>query len=218
MNTLITLTGPTCSGKSHLQDMLTGAGHNMGTVITATTRAPRKGELDGVDYHFWDQPTFDSMRDQGKLIEWAEFSGAFYATPVASLQHAFERGNGLAVQVIEPQGLKLLHAAFAQRDDLQGCRLLPVFMDCGLDIVARRFMQRYRADLGDALARRPGDIEAITGYYERRLVSILTVEVDWRREALADQSRDRQIYAMIVDEFGSETQGQVIARILHSAF
>ena len=214
MNTLVTLTGPTCSGKSHLQDVLTGPAHAMGTVITATTRAPRKGERDGVDYHFWDFTTFDQQRDQGLLIEWAEFSGAYYATPVASLHAAFSAGHGRAVQVIEPQGLKSLHTAFAQREDLRDSRLLPVFLDCPFDVVAQRFMQRYRTDLGEALARYPENIATITRYYERRLVSILTDEVDWRGEAFADQSRDRKIYDLIVEEFGSETESEVITRIL----
>lgn len=216
MNTLITLTGPTCSGKSHLQDLLTGAAHRMGTVITATTRPPRKGEHDGTDYHFWTDQRFADAHANDLLVESAAFSGAQYGTPLQSLRRAFADGRGCAVQVIEPQGLKLLHKAFAQRADLADCRLLPVFVDCNMATVAARFMKRYRADLGEALAKAPGSIEAVTTYYERRLVSILTVEVDWRREAMNDQCAGHPLYRVIVDEFGAETEDHVVKRILRA--
>lgn len=214
MNILITLTGPTCSGKSHLQDLLTGPGHRMGTVITATTRAPRKGEVDGIDYHFLSDEQFTRMVEEGAFVESTQFSGARYGTPVASLKQAFEMGRGRAAQVIEPQGVRAMHEAFKTHPALQECRLLPVFLHCPFDVVANRFMQRYRADLGDALARTPGNIETITRYYERRLVSILTVEVGWRQEALDDQRHGCQLYELVVDEFGAESEGYVLGRIL----
>jgi guanylate kinase len=49
-NTLITLTGPSCAGKTTLEDRLIKAGFDR--VISNTTRAPRRGEIDGVHYHF----------------------------------------------------------------------------------------------------------------------------------------------------------------------
>lgn len=217
MHTLLTLTGPTCSGKSHLQQRLTKPeyGGRMGQVVTATTRPVRKNEIPGVDYFFYDRADFEAQVKEGAMLESAEFSGHWYGTPLASLHRAFAQGNGCAVQVIEPQGLKSIRQAVTARGSALGFNLRSCFVDCPREVVAMRFMQRYRADLGKALAEAPGEIEAITRYYERRLVSILGVEVDWRREAtLVSAELGSGLYDLVIDEFGAETESQVIERIL----
>jgi guanylate kinase len=188
----------------------------MAPVITATTRPPRRNEVPGVHYHFYSKSEFEDRIAAGEMLEWAHFSTAMYGTPIDSLQRAFAQGNGRAVQVLEPQGLKSLHAVVAQRGNEPGFKLVPIFMDCPLGIVAHRFMRRYRADLGKALANSPAEIEAVTRYYESRLVSILTVEVEWRREALAAEGPESRPYQLVIDEFGPETEDQVIARIMKS--
>lgn len=210
MNTLVTLTGPSCSGKTHLRGLLAGRAFGMGTVVTATTRLPRKGERDGVDYHFWSNEEFALARASRGLVEDAEFCHARYGTPVASLVTAFERGQGRAVQVIEPQGLKLLHAAFATHPALAGCRLLPVFVDCARPVIAERFLRRYRADLDAARERGPADIEKVTRDYGARLATALTVESAWRPEA----DGHPELYSLIVEAFGPETEADVLDEIV----
>ena len=51
--------------------------------ISATTRTPRPGEVDGADYHFWDEARFQQGVEQGAFLEWARVFGRLYGTPHA---------------------------------------------------------------------------------------------------------------------------------------
>jgi guanylate kinase len=71
--------------------------------VSVTTRAPREGEVDGVDYHFVDQPTFRGMVESGELLEWAEFAGNLYGTPRDPVIEQVAQGK-VVVLDIEVQG------------------------------------------------------------------------------------------------------------------
>src|SRR5688572_8212287 len=86
---LFVLSGPSGVGKDAVLTRLLGAKppvpglEGVRKCVTATTRAPRAGEVGGVDYHFWDMETFQAHVEQGALLEWAEVFGNFYGTPRA---------------------------------------------------------------------------------------------------------------------------------------
>jgi guanylate kinase len=68
--------------------------------VSVTTRAPRESEVDGVDYTFVDDATFDAMRDAGELLEWAElFAGTRYGTPRAFVDAALESGRDVILEI-----------------------------------------------------------------------------------------------------------------------
>ena len=71
--------------------------------VSATTRAPRAGETDGVQYYFVDRDEFTSMIDEGRMLEWAEYSGNFYGTPKDSVYSHMEEGKQVLLE-IEVQG------------------------------------------------------------------------------------------------------------------
>lgn len=71
--------------------------------VSVTTRAPRPGEVDGVDYHFVSPERFQELIDQDELLEWAEYAGERYGTPWAPVEEAVAAGR-IVVLDIELQG------------------------------------------------------------------------------------------------------------------
>ena len=69
--------------------------------VSATTRAPRPGEIDGRDYHFVSREQFDEMIDRGELLEWADIHGGLQrsGTPAAPVVEALEAGAPILVEV-----------------------------------------------------------------------------------------------------------------------
>ncbi len=71
--------------------------------ISATTRVPREGEVDGREYFFLTRDAFESMIENGQLIEWAEYVGNYYGTPKAYVEKQLELGKDVILE-IEIQG------------------------------------------------------------------------------------------------------------------
>lgn len=76
----VVISGPSGVGKSTLIDALLRK-PGVRLAVSATTREPRDGEVDGVDYHFVPREEFEAMRDNGELLEWADVHGRLYGTP-----------------------------------------------------------------------------------------------------------------------------------------
>lgn len=71
--------------------------------VSATTRAPREGEKDGVDYHFMTREQFTQMAENGGMLEYAEYCGNFYGTPKRAVDEMLEAGRDVLLE-IEVQG------------------------------------------------------------------------------------------------------------------
>ena len=99
---LVILSGPSGVGKDTLLDRLQ-LDPGIQRVCAFTTREPRSGEIDGVDYHFVDRETFDRMALAGEFVEFKIVHGNGYATPVAGLQRILDEGK-FAVLKIDTQG------------------------------------------------------------------------------------------------------------------
>jgi len=78
---LTVLSGPSGVGKSTVVAHLRGSHPEVWLSVSATTRTPRPGEVDGVQYHFVDNEQFDKLIAADELLEWAEFAGNRYGTP-----------------------------------------------------------------------------------------------------------------------------------------
>lgn len=78
---LLVLSGPSGVGKSTVVRQLRAAHPEVWLSVSATTRFPRPGEVDGVHYRFVSQEQFDQLASSGGLLEWAEFAGNRYGTP-----------------------------------------------------------------------------------------------------------------------------------------
>ena len=81
--------------------------------VSATTRLPRSGEADGVDYHFVDKPTFEAKVESGEILEWAEYGGNLYGTLRSSVQPILDAGQNVILD-IENEGAKQIRASYPQ--------------------------------------------------------------------------------------------------------
>lgn len=96
---LIIISGPSGAGKGTIVKELRRALPTLHISISATTRLPRSGEVDGVDYYFLERAVFNKMIKEGQLLEWAEVYGNFYGTPRHYVQEALERGNDVILEI-----------------------------------------------------------------------------------------------------------------------
>ena len=98
---------PSGAGKTSIAHALRAARQDVEFSISATTRPPRPGERDGVDYFFHSEEEFRRMIDAGELLEWAVVHGNLYGTPRRNLDGAAGRGHHLLLD-IDVQGSRLV--------------------------------------------------------------------------------------------------------------
>lgn len=89
---LIIVSGPSGSGKTTLCKRLMKDAR-VKRSVSFTTREPREGEQDGVDYHFIEKRRFEELIREDKLIEYAEYCGSYYGTPLAPVKEAMRKGE-----------------------------------------------------------------------------------------------------------------------------
>jgi guanylate kinase len=104
------ITGPSGVGKGTLIRGLLDRVPGLELSVSATTRAPRPGERDGVDYHFLTPEQFEARVAEGDFVEHAEYSGNQYGTLRSELEHRAAAGAGVVLE-IEVQGARQVRAA-----------------------------------------------------------------------------------------------------------
>jgi len=103
---LIVLSGPSGVGKGTVRkELFSQPNTNYEYSISMTTRNPREGEVDGVDYFFKTREEFEALIEQGGLLEHAEFVGNYYGTPLAYVNETLDAGRDVFLE-IEVQGAK----------------------------------------------------------------------------------------------------------------
>ena len=100
---LIVLSGPSGVGKSTAVAEVMKHQPNLQFSVSATTRPMRPGETEGKGYYFMDRSRFETLRDGGELLEWAEYVGNYYGTPAAPVDEALDAGVDILLD-IEPVG------------------------------------------------------------------------------------------------------------------
>ena len=97
---LVVLAGPTAVGKGTVATAVRERHPEVWISVSATTRAPRPGEVDGVHYHFVDDATFDAMIAEGRLLEWAVVHGAArYGTPREPVEESLALGRPSMLEI-----------------------------------------------------------------------------------------------------------------------
>ena len=96
---LIILSSPSGAGKSTLARRLMDWDPTLSFSVSATTRAPREGEVDGQHYHFVDESKFKDMVIQGEMLEHAHVFGNFYGSPSEPVRKAIETGRDVLFDV-----------------------------------------------------------------------------------------------------------------------
>ncbi len=127
--------------------------------VSHTTRKPRSGERDGVDYHFVTREQFDALVDRGAFVEHAEYGGNRYGTSWSSLDGPLDRGRDLLLE-IEVQGAGQIRA---RRSDARFVFLLPPSMQ----ELERRLRGRGTDDEAEVERRLgivAGELRAVHGF------------------------------------------------------
>ena len=104
------ITGPSGVGKGTLIRALREQVPELELSVSATTRDPRPGEVDGIDYHFLTQDQFDSHQESGDFIEWARYAGNRYGTLSSELSERLALGVAVVLE-IEVQGARQVRSS-----------------------------------------------------------------------------------------------------------
>ena len=108
---LIVISGPSGAGKGTIVKALLDQYASIHYSVSATTRPPREGEVNGVNYWFVSREEFLHMREHDELLEWAEVYGNFYGTPRRRVMEAINRGHDIILE-IDPQGAMKVKSGF----------------------------------------------------------------------------------------------------------
>lgn len=108
---LIVLTGPSGVGKGTLLRSLLQRHSQLYLSVSATTRSPRPGEIDGLHYYFVSRSQFEQMVAGNQLLEWAEYAGNYYGTPRQQVEEHIQQGKWVILE-IELAGARQIKQTF----------------------------------------------------------------------------------------------------------
>lgn len=110
---LFVISGPSGAGKGTLVARIRDQRPSLGLTVSATTRAPREGEVDGVTYHFMTREEFSARVERGEFVEWAEVHGNCYGTLVREVESKLAAGSSLILE-IDVQGALQVRERFPE--------------------------------------------------------------------------------------------------------
>lgn len=110
---LIVISGPSATGKGTICKELLSTHKELAYSISATTRAPREGEINGVNYWFTSKDEFKKMIAEERLLEWAEVYGNYYGTPIERVKSMLCEGKDVILE-IDTQGAMQVKKKFAE--------------------------------------------------------------------------------------------------------
>lgn len=119
---VIVISGPSGSGKSTVAKTLCEVDDTLRLSISATTRNPRRHEIEGVDYHFLTQEQFEIQIEQDAFLEWAKYGNHLYGTPKSEVSASQQEGKDTILE-IEVNG-----ALQVSQKDLSPARCILIFL------------------------------------------------------------------------------------------
>jgi guanylate kinase len=187
----LVLAGPSGAGKTSVAQQLLASDPGLRRSISATTRAPRTGEVDGRDYYFCSQAEFDALVASGGMLEHATVFGRSYGIPRAPVEAALSKGQDV-VFVIDWQGHRSLRAALP--GDVVGVFLMPPSFD---ELEARL---RARGDKDEDVARRMAEARSEASHRDEFDHVVINDDLDVATEAvravLQDAREERMTYKL----------------------
>ena len=167
---MLVLSSPSGAGKTSLSRRLLEQDGNITMSVSATTRNPRPGEIDGTDYHFLDMVTFGEMRNRDAFLEYARVFDHYYGTPREPVEDALLQGRDVLFD-IDWQGTQQLQEAAAE--DLVKVFILPP----SAAELERRLKARAQ-DSNETVARRMADASAEISHYPEYDYIIVNHDLD----------------------------------------
>ncbi len=110
---LIIITGPSGVGKGTVVKELLDKDKDIWLSVSATTRSPRMGEKNGENYYYISDEKFKDMIDKKEFLEWAQFAGNYYGTPLSTVNEKIEMGFIVLLE-IEVEGAKQIKEKFPE--------------------------------------------------------------------------------------------------------
>lgn len=156
---LLIISGPSGVGKGRICEALLSQDKNTVYSVSATTRAPRAREKDGVNYHFISREEFREKREAGQFLEWAEVYGNYYGTLSADVDRLLAEGKNVILE-IDTQGAAQIKSV--RPDGLSVFILPPSFKELKRRIVSRG--SETPAMLALRLSRAESEIAAAKNY------------------------------------------------------
>ncbi len=141
----LVLSAPSGGGKTTVTKLLIERRSDLGYSVSCTTRAPRKGEVDGVDYHFLTEAQFVEHRERGDLAEWAIVHGKFYGTLKSAIETVLRSGKHLIMD-IDVQGAAQMAAAWPSA-------VLVFMLPPSVEVLLARLQERNTEDGSTLLTR-----------------------------------------------------------------
>ena len=173
---LFVITAPSGAGKSTLINALLDADPTLKLSISYTTRPPRRGEKNGREYHFVDEPTFLAMRERGEFLESAQVHGNRYGTSKKVILDALGRGEDLVLE-IDWQGAQQVRKLYP---DAVGIFILPP----SVEELERRMRSRGQ-DSDPVIRRRLKNAQQELAHQHEFKYRIINKDFDAARQELA---------------------------------
>ena len=202
---VVTITGPSTAGKTVLSHEL--AKNGFVSLVSTTTRRPRVGERDGVDYHFVTREAFLLLLHTGGLIENVEYNNHFYGVSAQEVMRAFDQGKP-AVLVAEPHGCEQIHDICSQR----GWTVLRVFVNNPIPVLMERMLRRFYEDVRQLDPATPEGAQALAEKIDAHGGRIVKIVTDEQEQWVAPAYSGETHYDLIIDEF-DQNQPEVVRRV-----
>ena len=165
---LFVVSGPAGAGKGTILARVRASRPDLALSVSATTRAPRAGEIEGVSYYFMDEAQFRSRVDVGEFLEWANVHGNLYGTLKREVENRLKEGS--LVLEIDPQG------AFNVRSMMPGCVMIFIAPP-SMDILRERLVGRG-SETEETLRVRLADAEAEMATAARYDATVVNDDLD----------------------------------------
>jgi guanylate kinase len=202
--TIVTITGPSCAGKSTLEKLLKVRGFE--NAISTTTRSIREsdGEKNGESYFFVDKSEFKRLEAQNAFMESVEFNGNYYGVTAKEIERLFSLSKNVVI-VCEPDGKSQI-LSYAEK---HGLKVYSVFVDNPLSVICERFVRRFTTAI---ILGGPVDLNKSVESYSTRMAEMMTAERSWA--VAAECGIDH--YDLVISKFGEAEKDQVANLIWHA--
>jgi guanylate kinase len=180
---LFVITAPSGAGKTSLIEAVMRDDPSLKISVSYTTRVPRDGEKDGVDYHFVERATFDAMQRRGEFLESAEVHGNHYGTSRKVILDAVARGEDLILE-IDWQGAQQVRRLYP---DCVGIFILPP----SIEELERRMRGRGK-DAESVIRRRLDNAREELAHAHEFEYAIINKDFETARRELAEILRNER--------------------------